>query len=323
MTMHPGLPVSRRRAIRVLAAAGIALGSRPSLAGIRRTVWQGTALGASARLTLCGGDTQTAQRVLALCVDEIERLENQFSLYRQDSALSRLNRSGSLRLPSADMLALLKFSHWLGTVSNGAFDISVQPLWQCYARHFSQPRPDPKGPDAAALAAACRQVDHRRIAIRDDRIDLPTGMALTLNGIAQGYVTDRIADLLLSEGWTDVLVDMGEIRGLGEAETGRPWQVATPAGRIDLSQRAVATSAGSGSPFEPTGAQHHLLDPRSGRPSNHYAAMTVVASRATLADALSTMLSIVSPEEACALLPKLPPADVFALQHSGDVLTLS
>ena len=77
---------------------------------------------------------------------------------------------------------------------------------------------------------------------------------------------------------------------------GRPWTagIAHPEARDALLQelppedRALATSAGAGLRFEPSGRHHHLLDPRSGRSLHRHASVSVLASSAALADGLST-----------------------------------
>jgi len=292
--------ISRRRAISVLAAgATLVAGGRAAAGLAERFVWTGTALGADARIILYHADRSVARAAIAACVDEIDRLENEFSLYRSDSALSRLNRNGHLAAPSHDMRRLLADAHRISAYSDGAFDITVQPLWQLYARHFAgRPRPT-AGPDPAALAAALARIDYRRIDNAPARIRLAPGTAITLNGIGQGYITDRVADLLRRQGWSNLLVDLGEILALDDRPDGHPWAVDLPvpgdrAERLSIADRAVATSAGDGMAFDARGRHHHLFDPRTGQSANIYRSVTVVARRATVADALSTALYVMA-----------------------------
>lgn len=290
--------IGRRRALTVLAAAAAA-----SLAGgpARRWSlfeWRGAALGAEARIALYGPDREAAAAAVAACVAEIERLENEFSLFRPDSALTRLNRDGELRAPSLDMIRLLQASRRFSESSGGAFDPTVQPLWRLHADHFRRHPGDPAGPARDAVRDALARVGYRRVAAADGRVTLAPGTELTLNGIAQGYVTDRVADLLGGRGWSDVLLDLGEVRAQGGHADGRPWTAALSdpreAGRIlarlPLRNRALATSGGYGTAFEPSGRHHHLFDPKRGVSANVYASVSVLAPTATAADALSTAL---------------------------------
>ena len=121
-------------------------------------------------------------------------------------------------------------------------------------------------------------------------------MALTLNGIAQGYITDRITEQLKQAGLEHALVDMGEIRGLGMAPGNRPWRVGLAGDQteavsllsLDVHNQAVSTSSGSGTALSRDGSVTHLFNPANGQARPLYRSVSVVAGNATIADALST-----------------------------------
>ncbi len=326
--------IGRRRVIRLMAAAGglAAGGSVLARAGTGgrplAEIWRGSALGAEASITLYHEDRAEARRLLRAAVGELRRLEAVFSLYRPDSALSRLNREGRLAVPPLEMVELLAIARSFAERTGGAFDPTVQPLWQVYAGHFATAGADPAGPPEAAVAAARARVGWRHLRVESTGVAFArAGMAVTLNGIAQGYITDRVADLLKREGMASVLVDLGEIRALGRHPEGRPWQVGIrdprEAGallrRVALEDRALATSAGSGTRFDGSGRFHHLFDPRSGRSAQRYLSVSVLAPRATVADALSTALYVMSPEEREALRGRLTEVVAWILHRDGRV----
>jgi thiamine biosynthesis lipoprotein len=269
------------------------------------------ALGAPARITFAHGDAVAAADMIARCVAEIDRLEDVFSLHRADSELSRLNRAGALAAPSHDLVRLLGESRHFSRLSGGAFDVTVQPLWALYARHFAAHPDDSAGPPLAAIAAARRLVDYRAVTITPGKIALArSGMAVTLNGIAQGYVTDRAVAVLRSLGASHALVELGEIAAIGGHPAGRPWRVARTGyadsqkrqAEIELTDLALATSAGHGTRFDRDGRHHHLFDPASGASAGNIAAVSVLAADATTADALSTALFVAPPARWQALL---------------------
>ena len=137
-----------------------------------------------------------------------------------------LNRSGVLPAPPQELVALLDECRRYWELTGGAFDPTVQALWTLYWEHFSRPRHDPAGPSAAALRPALDKVGFRHVAFDRSRIVLGRrGMGLTLNGIAQGYATDRVIALLRAEGIERSLVDMGESRALGARDKGVPWRI--------------------------------------------------------------------------------------------------
>jgi len=284
--------VTRRRLLIGAAAAGLTL-PFGAAANPRAFRWRGVALGAEATILLHHPDRGAAERIVAACVAEIARLEAIFSLYRPGSALRRLNRAGALDAPPPELVALLSEAKTIAALTGGAFDPTVQPLWRLYAAHFAAADADPAGPAAEAIDRARALVDHRAVAVDSARISLRPGMAVTLNGIAQGYVTDRVAELLRGAGLAHVLIDLGEVRALDGRPDGTPWRVALGAAdgpTIDLTDRAVTTSRPDGTRFG--GHFHHLFDPATGRSADRATAVSVIAPRATTADALSTALAV-------------------------------
>ena len=269
--------------------------------------WRGAALGGPASIAVHHPDPGEADRLIERCVAEIGRLESIFSLYRPDSTLCRLNREGHLDGPPSDLVVLLSDCVRFSRLTGGAFDVTVQPLWQLYADHFSRADAAADGPGRDALECARALVGYGGLLIDADRIAFAkSGMAVTLNGIAQGFITDRVVAVLRSGGCDSVLADLGEIRALGTHPSGQAWRVglADPwvpdriARTLEVADRAVATSAVSGFQFDTSGRFHHLLDPVTGISAARYASVSVVARDATTADALSTALTLMPIAEA-------------------------
>ncbi|MCY0154919.1 FAD:protein FMN transferase [Hoeflea alexandrii] len=129
---------SRRRFIAI--AAGCVLAAKPgSAAPVDGARWRGVALGAETDLRIVGMPRAQAEYLIGVARAEIERLEKQFSLYRQDSALVSLNGDGFLRDPSPDMLELLSLAGSVHEASDGMFDPTIQPLWKAYAESGGWP----------------------------------------------------------------------------------------------------------------------------------------------------------------------------------------
>jgi len=254
--MSPHL--SRRRLIGITAAAaglGLVPFGRPARADAHLVTWRGQAMGAVATLQVHHHDRAVAERLVERSLAEVRRLEAVFSLYREDSALVALNRNGGLVAPPTDLVTLLAECRRCWELTGGAFDPTVQALWALYQDHFSRPGADPEGPPAAAREAALERVGFGGVTFDGNRIVLPRrGMGLTLNGIAQGYVTDRVVDVLRAGGIESSLVDMGEPRAVGSRPSGEPWRVgiADPddpervADTLEAVDQAVATSGAYG-----------------------------------------------------------------------------
>jgi thiamine biosynthesis lipoprotein len=142
------LKIARRRAITITAAAAgfAAFNWRHATATPAPMRWRGQVMGAEASITLYHPDRAAAIALIENCVREVRRLEQQFSLYRPDSTLCQLNRTGRLYHPPAEFRRLLIETLDFAARTNGAFDPSVQPLWTLYAGHFAAPASNPAGP---------------------------------------------------------------------------------------------------------------------------------------------------------------------------------
>lgn len=328
---------TRRRFLGIVAASAGLLGASPLRAAIPHArdlpdpvVWRGIALGADAEMQLLHPDPAHAQRLIHMAVGEIHRLEKIFSLYRDDSALVLLNRAGRLDAPPADLRRLLSEARAFADLTSGYFDPTVQSLWQWYARQGRTPHP--ARPDPDLLRPVLNHVDYRAIRIEPEfiRFERP-GMAITLNGIAQGYITDRVTELLRANGLEHAMIDLGEARSLGRPDVGRPWRagLADPQDRsrwlevIDLDDQALATSGGYGTPMDASGTLTHLFDPHTGSATPRWRSTSVRAADATTADALSTAFALMPEAEIRAIISRFPaqawllPPDAGALIRLG------
>jgi len=326
--------VTRRRFISIAAAFGgssVVAGAKAHLANAALSLplrWRGSALGAEAEIQLYNDNHERAEHALVGCRKEIARLEALFSLYRSDSAINTLNREGSLDHPDNDFLNLLSRSASVSALTAGAFDITIQPLWSLYASHFSMTSADPAGPKESEIARTLMLVGSDGLELSAKRIGFSRKrMAITLNGIAQGFITDRVAQLLRRDGYENVLVQLGESYAMGRHADGRPWRVGigSPDGdgavltSVSLENRALATSGGYGSPFSQDGQHHHLFDPQYGRSANYYRSISVLAPDATTADALSTALAVTPREHLKQTLANFSDVRVFLSDNDGEL----
>ena len=286
------MTLTRRRLIAISAALAVLPGAARAATDTTR-LWTGQALGARASIRLAHPDGEAiAARVMA----EIDRLENILSLYRPESALSRLNRDGRLAAPPFELLECLSLAGAVYRASDGRFDPTVQPLWRLWAEAaVVGSRPGPQ-----AIADVRQRTGWDKVELDTTAITLRPGMALTLNGIGQGYVADRIAVLLEEEGLGDILIDTGELRALGGQPDGGDWPVRLETGeRLALRQRALATSAPLGTTFDQAGRDGHILDPATGMPApSTWRAVSISAPSAAIADALATAACLMPDKDA-------------------------
>ena len=290
-----------RRRFLLAATATALLGGVPA----EHWEWRGSALGAEARIVLTGRRDR-AEEALAAVVAEIDRLENIFSLHRPASQISRLNAQGVLDAPSRDLSDALASSARWNRHTSGAFDPAVQPLWQYWAQG-----------SAESKHTALDRVRRAEIGLAAGRVALSPGTALTLNGIAQGIIADRVTEILMRRGFTPPFIDTGEMRLSGPE---RRSVVLPEAGlRLYLAEAAVATSAPGALAFDMAARRHHLFEPRSGDSPGWWRSVTVIAPTAEAADALSTAFAVSPPELMGDLASDLADVAVIATQPDGRV----
>jgi len=294
--------MSRRRFITfVAAAAGLPLLLKAGGSQAKPVRWEGTALGAPASIQLYHTDEVQARAAIAAGLGELKRLEAIFSVYRADSSISLLNREGVLENAPDDFIAMLTRALSLAKISDGVYDPTIQPVWQTYFRHFTASNPDPAGPAPRDLNAALELVNWRAVEVDAGRNRVSfarPGMGLTLNSGAQGYITDRVADVLRAHGFDRMLVDMGEPRALSTKPDGTAWRIgiANPADpsrtvvTLDVVDKCISTSGGYGTLFDSASAFTHLIDTRTGRTAPALLGVSVVADTGTIADGLSTAM---------------------------------
>ncbi len=318
----------RRKLIRIIGAtAGVAM--IPCVAscqqGYELFSWEGYALGTDTEIQLYAMNKSRADDVVARVNELIAKLENIFSLYDPTSEITRLNKTGKLENASQEMIDLLHISKSFWESTNGAFDITVQPLWEHYDR-FRNDR-DQTAFDRD-LVNVIPLIGSDKIIIDEHHVSFARdGMAISFNGIAQGYITDKACALLKENGFIHTLIDVGEYRSGGPQWGGDPWRIGlldpfdqvSIADIVELGTGGLATSGGYGTVFADDGSKHHLFNPVTGLSANQYASVTVIANDATTADALSTAFSNMTEDAIQAFVKDHGNLDVRLTHYDGAV----
>lgn len=262
-------------------------------------------------MTVLHADEDVANAALDAAFAELERIESVMSLYRPESQISRLNRDGVLEMPDASLVEVLRFAVGVAEKSSGAFDVTVQPLWKLKGAK----------PDATTLAL----VDWRKVELRENRIKLAPGMAITLNGIAQGFAADAAMRVMRVHGIEHALIDAGEFSAHGMNAENAPWRVGIQhprerdalAARASLENRCLATSGDYETTFRNDFRWHHILNPHTGESADELASVSVIAPTAMAADALSTALFVLGASRGLDFLHDYPDTDAFLISKDG------
>lgn len=245
-------------------------------------------------------------------LDIVHELEQQLTVYRDDSEMSFLNRQAGdgPTSVSENLFELLQQAVEISQATGGAFDPTSGPLIALWRRC----RQEQRIPDDNEIAAALDTtgVDKVKFAAETLAIEYThAGVELNLGGIGKGYALDEVGRFLHKQGVADWLVHGGNSSMLaaGNHISGAGWPVGVrnplfPAERlatIRLQDRALGSSGSGVQYFRHDGKRYgHILDPRDGHPVDHLLSVTVLGPTAAEADALGTAFFVLGLENALA-----------------------
>ncbi len=305
-----------------LALAGTAFAEAEPVR-VERTVG---VMGTDLEIEVIGSDRAHLEAAVAAAEAELRRVEDVMTDWRS-SPLTRLNASagqGPLAVPS-ELADIIARAIEITRLTGGAFDITyagVGHLWDFKAK-------PPRIPDASKIEVGLQFVGAERIDVdaKMGRVNLPFGMRIGLGGIAKGYGVDRAMQVLLDLGVEHGIVNAGgDLKALGRNGE-KAWEVAVKHPRdpeqlialLRLSNVAMVTSGDYERFFEVDGRRyHHILDPRTGHPSQGAMSASVIAPSAEFADALATALCVMGPERGIPLVEGLPRVEAIVIDMAGD-----
>lgn len=324
-TTRPARCKTWQRWVLLMFATGVCACSRRQPPESRQWLCMGTAAAVSAP----AGQHERLERVRQTVSDVFAAVENDLSIFRAGSVVTAINAAAgtdTMTPINAHAAQVIGLALEAAATSNGAFDPTVGPLMTLWGFRGT---PVAHPPTTAAITAVRECVGWRHVQLDTSRSDAPTaslsrpGMHLDLGGIAKGYAVDLAYDRLREVDESDFLINLGgNIRACGVPGAGRDgWRVGVrdPYHNNDLlgmltlhNGEAVATSGNYERFVVLDGVRYaHIIDPRSGRPIIGVAGVTVVAPTATQADALSTALFVLGPEEGLKLLKQTPDCHVL------------
>jgi thiamine biosynthesis lipoprotein len=268
---------------------------------------------------------------MAAAFAEFDRLDALLSVWKPGSDVLRLNAAAGdapVRV-SGETLDVLEAAQQASEWTGGKFDITFGALADVWKFDHDQ---DNRIPSSDEIAARLPLVDYTKVVI--DRASSSAfvsrrGMRLHLGGIGKGYAVDRAVGILRSRGVSDFLLQAGGDLYASGQHGDAPWRlgIQDPRGesgahfaRIELRDRTFSTSGDYERFFVKDGQRyHHLLDPDNGRPARGCVSVTIVATSAMLADALSTGVFILGPDQGMALVERLAEVEAVIVTAHNEV----
>lgn len=272
---------------------------------------------------------ENAGKALSESEAEIKRIDAMLSTGSEDSEISKLNKSKKAEV-SEETFSLIKRAKTIGLDTGKVFDISVYPVMQAWGFTDKNYRV----PEKSELKELLKSVDVSKVDLdeQNHEVSFDDEMAIDLGGIAKGYTSQRVIEIMKENGIEHALINLGgNVQVLGKKPDGSDWRVAIAdpedqeqyVGGVAVSDKAVITSGGYQRYFDKDGERYfHIIDLSDGFPArNGLTSVTIVSDDGTLADALSTSLFIMGPDKAAEYWKKnAEDFDAVLVEDDGTVL---
>lgn len=274
------------------------------------------------------------ERTTRLAIERVNEIEKQMSAFLPDSDLSKIRDEAgeSFQKIHGDTFRLIQKAVEFGNLTQGAFDITINPLVQLWGINK-------KGnfvPSEAEIQKALTLVDYRSVQMNDGaqscRLE-KKGQSIDLGGIAKGYAADEVRRILTENGVRSALINLGgNVTVVGRHPDKTPWRIGiqnplAPRGEfaayLYVADRTVVTSGCNERFFIKDGTRyHHILDPRTGWPArNSILSVTAVCGCSADADALTTAFFVLGPMKSFPLIRKFHAEAVFIMEDLSVAFT--
>ncbi len=272
------------------------------------------------QIKIYGEPEEKAKNAAELAFQEIEILDRILNCHNPKSRVSELNRKKTAK--SYKILdEILKESIEYSKLTDGAFDITIYPLMQLW--NFEN---NNVPPDKSKIKRILRSVNYRFVKVHKNKIYLIGNSQIDLGGIAKGYVVDSAIDVLKACNIKNALINAGgDIRVIGN----KTWKIGVQHPRkekgnvmavLEIKDKAIVTSGDYEKYFEYQGKRyHHILDPKTGYPSEKCIGVTIIANDTTFADALATGVFVLGPEKGMELIEKLNDVECIIVDSDDKV----
>lgn len=289
-------------------------------------------LGSPFEVTVVAKDTVEGNVYIDMAVAEVKRVENLISDWIPTTPVSEINRNAGIKpvKVSDELIALVERALKISALTDGAFDISyasMDKIWKFDGSMKKMPTPE-------AIKKSVEKIGYKNIIVdhTNSTIFLKNkGMKIGMGGIGQGYIADRIKELLTSKGCTSGVVNVsGDINAWGRQPNGEQWTVGiiNPMNKskvfatFPLEDSAIETSGSYEKYVTFNGVRYsHIIDPRTGYPATGIVSVSVFAKTTEISDALATGVFVLGVDVGLNLIDQLPGIGCIIVDDKGGIHT--
>lgn len=284
------------------------------------------AMGTVVSMTLIHTSRDEAEQAIGKAFEEITRLVEMMNRFSDTTAIGLLNREGIIRDIPKEMSWVVSKGLEYHRLSRGNFDITVKPVVDLFykmGKSANRNLPTDKEIGQVLPLVGSEKIEMGAGTIRFKR----PGMGITLDGIAKGYIVDKAAMVLRERGIDNFLINAGgDIRTSGAKQDKKPWTVAVQDPKkkgkypdiIHMRDGAIATSGNYEVYFDKEKMLHHIVNPRTGVSPLSHTSVSVTARTTMDADALSTSVFIMEPEQGIKFINSRPDCECLTITRQGS-----
>jgi thiamine biosynthesis lipoprotein len=289
-------------------------------------------LGSPFDITVVAKDSIQANAYTNEAIDEVKRIENLISDWIPTTQISSVNTNAGIKPIKVDVEVydLVERALKISKLTNGAFDISYASMDRIWKFDGSMK----KMPSKEEIKKSVEKVGYHNVILnsKDTTIFLKNkGMKIGLGGIGQGYIADKIKELLKSKGCESGLVNVsGDISTWGKQIDGNPWTIGiiNPMNKnkvfatFPLEDTAVETSGSYEKYVTFDGKRYsHIIDPRTGYPASGIVSISVFAKQTEMADALATGIFVMGVEVGLNFVNQIKGLECIIVDDTGGIHT--
>ena len=269
-------------------------------------------------------DEGIAEEAINVAFARMEEIERIATTWDSEGEAFKLNQNGYSDTPSDELLELINLSLYYSELTDGSFDITVQPLldlWEYNPDADKQFWELDESTQKPEINKALKLVGTDQIIIKDNTISFKEeGTKITLGGIAKGYAVDEALEVLKGMDIKYALVDAGgDIGTIGSKPDNELWDIALvnpddtsqSLATFRVSDKAVTTSGNYERYFDPEAKVGHIMDPKTGYSVTGCISVTIIADSCTQADVLATGVFVMGPEDGMRLVESLDGVECF------------
>lgn len=287
-------------------------------------------LGSPFEMTVVAKDSVQGNYYIDLAVAEVKRVEYLISDWIPTTQISQVNKNAGIKPVKVDkeVFDLVGRAIKVSQITSGAFDLSyasMDKIWKFDGSMKTMPTEE-------AIKKSVSKIGYKNIILdpKEQTIFLKyEGMKLGLGGIGQGYIADKVKELLFSKGCTSGIVNVsGDINAWGKQPDGKPWTVGiiNPMNKnkvfatFPLENSAVETSGSYEKFVMFNGIRYaHIIDPRTGYPAQGIISVSVFAKQTEIADALATGIFVLGVEVGLDLVNQLKGIECIIVDEKGKI----